>query len=127
MITAEGSTIAGNADPMSGGYVEAMTTGYGYTSQPTTAVTQALSPAASPVQGGPKVAYVLIMLIVGLVVLKFLSEHEKADIEVAHVRISVWNWFAITLLAITGIVSAKGLLNLWPGAANPVTAIVNAA
>lgn len=127
MIMAEGSTIAGNADPLSGGYVEATTTGYGISAMPSSGTVSAINAPTPAKLGGPKIAYVLIMLIVGLVVLKFLSEHERADIEVAHVRISVWNWFAITLLAVTGIVSAKGLLNIWPGPGNPVTSIVNAA
>lgn len=129
MTVTDGSSVAGVADPLSGGWIEATTTGYGLipASKTTVEAVGVSTPAVSAEAGtGAKVAYTLIFMIVGMVVLKFLSEHQKADLEVAHVRISVWNWFAITILALTGIVAGKALLNVWPGPGNPVTKIFNA-
>jgi hypothetical protein len=128
MVINDGSTVAAMADPTSGGYLEAMTTGYGNVPASQSAVDAVAisTPAVAADGASPKVAFTLIFLIVALIALKFLSEHQKADLEVAHVRISVWNWFAVTVLALTGIVTGKALLNQWPGPSNPVTQIFNA-
>ena len=128
MTVTDGSSIAANADPLTGGWIEGTTTGYGHTPTSNTAVDAvAVSvPEVKQPAAGRSVAYALVLLILGMVALKFASEHQKADLDVAHVRISLWNWAAVTLLSLTGIVTGKALLNQWPGPDNPITQVFNA-
>lgn len=118
-----GTALGGEMDAIS-----ALTTGYSYEQTgPTVIAAGTVSgTVANPSAGGNKTVHWLIGLIVLLILLKMLTEHKKSGLEMHHVRISVLNWFVITALAVTGIVSAKAIANKY-GPNGSLTKIINAA
>ncbi len=87
-------------------YADQLTIG-GYSdlgSQPTGA------PTAPAVQAGAsktKPLYYVLAIFLLLVVLKYTSEHEKAGMEPKIVGVGVYNMFAITIMAMFGIIIFK--------------------
>lgn len=96
------------------------------------AVVQGATPSASggvnnagPTAHVVPVTTYLFGLLVLLIGLKYLSEHEKAKMQVAVIGIGVWNWVVITLMAILGITVSKAIFNRYP--VRGITQIVNSA
>lgn len=67
----------------------------------------------------------LIAAFVLLVILKYATEHEHANMQVELVGISVWNWISIGLMSTLFIVSFKTILNKYP--IKGITQLVNVA
>ena len=88
---------------------------------------QDVSPVA-PHPGGNPATYVLVLL--GILALSaWIVESQKEEIRnlFSEVKISVWNVFVVTLLAIPGFVVSKTLVTKYLAANNPVRKMVLAA
>jgi hypothetical protein len=60
---------------------------------------------------GKQVVVTIVAVIIGLIVLKYLSEHEKAGMEMHLISIGVWNWIIGGLMVVLFIVCAKTIVN----------------
>lgn len=86
------------------------------------------NPVAPAMASSPKSssAYWLVGILLLLVAAKMASENKNSKLELRHIRISVWNWVFITLLAGSGLVTWKVFQNkFFPKSG--LTRVVNAA
>jgi hypothetical protein len=77
----------------------------------------------SSILGQPMAWWVGLALL--LLLFKFISEHERLPFNPAHVHIGGYNFAAITVNAIVGIVLLKAIFNRWP--VYGLTQVINAA
>jgi uncharacterized oligopeptide transporter (OPT) family protein len=80
----------------------------------------------------PKASYMwyIAAVVVVLLIIKFASEHEKSGIDPQFVGIGVYNFVAVTFMAVLGIWVVKIIANKYGSATGPtsgLTDLINAA
>jgi hypothetical protein len=76
-------------------------------------------------KNNPQTVYYLIAVLLILVALRYLTEHEKSRMDVHLVGIGVYNWLIVGLLAVTFEAASKAILNRYY--VKGVTELFNAA
>ncbi len=101
---------------------QSITNGYSVSNSDGTSNSGALQPTSAPSMAAIWYYFAIIVVIVAL---KWLIEHEKSGVQPAIVGISVYNWLAISLMSILGIVGFKVIVNKYniPGLQSLVNAV----